>query len=770
MPQYLNLRGLQMVRFKPLLGERFKYDSDYEEIPISIAALESRNRVKEKIEKGIYKYEDFHCYCGNNDSFVILSEVDWYGFYYPFVICKKCGIMRTTPRLIEESYSDFYASEYRTLYGDNDLDKDKLYELRLDQARKIYDFISMQIKLSPGATVIDIGCNMGTNLVPFQQNGYNCVGVDYDESYLEIGRKKNALTLIEGGVEQLKPLGVKADLIILNHVLEHFSDIDKEMKQIRSIMKHKGYIFISLPGIFWWTKNICKGNIMGILQNAHTWQFSSRTLKYIMECEGFEEVYCDDKIMSIFQIVDRKKRSRDNIPCNEAHKIIRFLKKTEVLYQQKQLFIRIINQLPVLALFKTRLKRFLGRREHFVRLNTLCFLGRTPFSKRDYERFGVDLLKKRGFNVLFIDLTFLLNPDFLNVYKSQDQLDSSEVIRFKTRMDFNIFLKRNKNIFVIDLMGGLSDSWFIYRAFRRFNIRYASFVANSFPFASFQKPNLMAILFAYLNKIRRMKNLRDIKRTIKGFLANRFAVIIYSLPHNLSRLQPPSLILAGGYKYDMMLPKADAKTETLFAHTLDYDLYLKNKNMVNNNNCCIFLDQYFPYDTDLPTFTGKMVRSIKSEDYYKGLNLFFSWFEDRYRIPITIAAHPRADYQENDKRFFGRKTIKADTARLVSGAKCILTHTSTAINFAVIYRKPIIFLTNDQIESTIFGQTIHQIATMFNRKPINVDHLEGYRLIERDFAIKETIYQAFLSNYIKIPQTQERFFWDIVADRILTLS
>lgn len=58
-------------------------------------------------------------------------------------------------------------------------------------------------------------------------------------------------------------------MIIMNHVFEHILDIDDELKKIQGIIKPDAYIYISVPGTFWWIENICSNNIMGLLTNAH---------------------------------------------------------------------------------------------------------------------------------------------------------------------------------------------------------------------------------------------------------------------------------------------------------------------------------------------------------------------------------------------------------------------------------------------------------------------------------------------------------------------
>ncbi len=281
---------------------------------------------------------------------MLLSETDSYGIYYPLVVCKKCGIIRADPRLSGDSYVDFYSNEYRTLYGDDDIDKNELFNIRLKQADEVYGFISSAVKLPREGVVFDIGCNMGTMLLPFHKAGFETFGVDYGTSYIEYGRSKTGLDLEAGGIEKLRGRK-KADLVILNHVFEHFADLGKELNDIRGVTNPGCYIYVALPGTFWWIRNICNGDPLGMFQNAHTWQFSLRSLRYVMECNGFEFVSGNEEVKAIFRKKETAIRERGDVPAGEFDKVLKYLKKASRRSYYKNIAARILKA-PLRKLMK----------------------------------------------------------------------------------------------------------------------------------------------------------------------------------------------------------------------------------------------------------------------------------------------------------------------------------------------------------------------------------------------------------------------------------
>jgi 2-polyprenyl-3-methyl-5-hydroxy-6-metoxy-1,4-benzoquinol methylase len=322
---------------------------------MSSLALKSKTRIREKIKSGLYKFQKSPCFCGSEHS-ILLAQMDGYGNYYPLVICKKCGLVRADPRLTKDAYIDFYTHEYRTLHGWDDRDKDERWLNKMNQAKKAYEFIKNQIKIPQKSVVFDIGCYMGAMLLPFYEDGHEVMGVDYDKKSIEYGRKKTSLNLEVGNMEKLRDFGKKADLIILNHVLEHLLDLEDELNTIREVMKLNGFIFIAAPGTFW-IHNLSRGNIIAKLQNAHLWQFSLNSLRYVMECCGFELVYGDEEIKSIFRVGNAFREKKD-IPEEELAKVITYLKRTERKYLPKSYVIRLLEFLGAKKMVRSLIIKF----------------------------------------------------------------------------------------------------------------------------------------------------------------------------------------------------------------------------------------------------------------------------------------------------------------------------------------------------------------------------------------------------------------------------
>ena len=289
-------------------------------------------RVESKFSSGAYKTESVKCFCGSEDA-IPITERDRYGFSYRMVLCKVCGIMYANPRMTEESYKEFYNNEYRRIYDDQEEEtKEEVFRNGLKSGASLSEFLS-HFEIKP-KTVLEIGCNTGAWLKPFKDQGAVIYGVDYNEERTNYGRSQG-LDLITGGIDRLERLGVKADLIILHHVLEHFLDLEKELSRIKGLLAPFGTLYIGVPGLYTWDRDL-------LFQNAHTYQFNATTLSYVMECCGFEELYCDEHITSLWQI-DESVRKKSNVPIGETSNISNhfFGKKRKVP------MIKTVNKFPI---------------------------------------------------------------------------------------------------------------------------------------------------------------------------------------------------------------------------------------------------------------------------------------------------------------------------------------------------------------------------------------------------------------------------------------
>jgi hypothetical protein len=81
--------------------------------------------------------------------------------------------------------------------------------------------------------------------------------------------------------------------------------------------------------------------------------------------------------------------------------------------------------------------------------------------------------------------------------------------------------------------------------------------------------------------------------------------------------------------------------------------------------------------------------------------------EREYGIRVVIAAHPKANYDA--AVFEGRPMHRLVTAELVRDAEFVLSHTSTALSYAVLNLKPLIFIFTDEMAAAYRDTIIREM-------------------------------------------------------------
>ena len=215
--------------------------------------------------------------------------------------------------------------------------------------------------------------------------------------------------------------------------------------------------------------------------------------------------------------------------------------------------------------------------------------------------------------------------------------------------------------------------------------------------------------------------------------------------------------------------------ELIFGHSYDYEKYLNfennNKNTIKETEYAVFLDQFLPYHPGA-IMRGELPKASK-EKYFPALNEFFDDFEKKTKIKVFIASHPRSNYSSNFNPFFKRKTIKDDTINLVKQSKMVFAHTSTSISFALLYKKPIVFLTSNEIKVSYDDFRIDSLSRELKCKLFNIDD-KSYKNRFNSFndfnQFNEESYKKFIDNYIKHPNSPNLSIWDNLINKLSNIS
>ena len=226
--------------------------------------------------------------------------------------------------MIEEEYRYFYESDtYRLLYCDENI---KEYSRKkFDEpdnyfcdGKNILERMKKFKQVDESVNILEFGCGAGYNLMPFLKEGANCTGIDYSKISVEIGREFG-LNILQGGLEKIEG---RYNIIILNHVVEHFLDPIAILRQIKSHLTSDGLLYIAVPNM----------ENFGLLQiqNAHTYYFVPENFKFFVNSAGLKNIdFGESEIFHMYGIFKVENITLDhNDLLLSKEKMFRVLKHT----------------------------------------------------------------------------------------------------------------------------------------------------------------------------------------------------------------------------------------------------------------------------------------------------------------------------------------------------------------------------------------------------------------------------------------------------------
>ncbi|SMO58119.1 hypothetical protein SAMN06265379_10386 [Saccharicrinis carchari] len=380
-------------------------------------------------------------------------------------------------------------------------------------------------------------------------------------------------------------------------------------------------------------------------------------------------------------------------------------------------------------------------------MRNIFFIHRFPFSKEAFIRDEFEYFIDKGYNVKYLDISNLLKKKNIGV-KYPETLQE-HIIPFESKKEFGNFLMDNKegSVIVTDV-GLLSNSAWMYVAVFKAKLPYILFEHSVLPRIRTTGKQVSKVSLLKIGK--RFRYEKIYKKPAE--------LLMYWLAK--TKLYPAEVIITSK-------PKLSSEKRTLrgpktiikYTASLDYNAAMAVGDEITvNEPYAVFVDQYFVHHPDFKT--NHIVHFFSAEEYYGELNKFLNDFSAHTGLKMVIASHPRRS-EEQAKDFDPEFEIYYNkTAELVKNSTIALIHFSTAINYAVIFKKPFMLLNSSLFKNSNVSEEVMRFSKYFNKEAVNMSDYENVlnSLDEKIYDIDESKYKAFLDLYIKHPNAENETF------------
>ena len=339
-------------------------------------------------------------------------------------------------------------------------------------------------------------------------------------------------------------------------------------------------------------------------------------------------------------------------------------------------------------------------------MTKIIYLIDQPLDARNYDRFGIQTWIARGWIVEVWDLTALACPRAWNNFAESGHRLAVFVGYFsiETKRDLDDRVSKVEKVkYFIDLAG---DSYWSIRARLRLirgGVTRVTCATGSIPAPVVDDKRRFA------SKLKKTFS----ERLVKSILARLTNACVNRMPVSFIK---PGLIVASGEK---SVPSAVRGQEILLAHNLDYDIYLRLRATVDASTAGygVFLDQNVCFH---PDYAYKNVPFYAtSERYFPAICSSLKTISAVLAAPIKVAAHPRLSRQRKYVDYFEGIPVEfGNTAELIGNCAFVMCHFTTAMQFAVLFRKPVIFVTTDELISSAAEKYIEGFASSIGKSVI----------------------------------------------------
>lgn len=368
----------------------------------------------------------------------------------------------------------------------------------------------------------------------------------------------------------------------------------------------------------------------------------------------------------------------------------------------------------------------------------VSFLVESPFSERDYKRFGIDLLRSNNIKIYIFDCTRIFASHYDVIYGDQLRLKGLE----------NLYAPHS--------------IWAVFQLLIKKKVDYAfDFVVPEYRRSNYIKRLILLIITSIICKrcvfnigvFPSVYNVKGSKSAIYLFLS-----YLLSLPWKIFK---PTIEFRAGLKGLISNSK-----RMVYCHNLDYDDFLSVRSEPKSKGSpyAIYLDQNAIFSTDRIYHGYNHIYS--KNEFAAEVNSSLGSLANNTSLEMLVKLHPRSNI-ENYNDLYNLNIAEDSTALLIRDCDLVICHDTTAIQLAILSRKPIIlWKMNSFVKHEGDPFTKERLDSMeYLSEILGIPLLTTHQIksVSRIPCVDEKKYSSYIENYVKTSSSLNDFYWNIVS-------
>ncbi|MHB1644988.1 MAG: class I SAM-dependent methyltransferase [Candidatus Acididesulfobacter diazotrophicus] len=232
--------------------------------------------------------------CDENNESLLIKVKNTHGTSYisdeefDLAQCKKCGLVYINPRPINKEIHKYYSDNY---YSPKSNIKSKIEKLVLQPYYMFLRKTYIEQFLKKGK-ILDIGCGSGGFINSLSKNNWEIYGIEPNQTGFALSSAilHKKINLYNKPLSDCKFPDNYFDIITMWHVLEHIHKPNKELQEIKRVLKDNGILIIAVPNIKSFGFKISKKHWFHLDAPRHLYHYDSTTIKKILNHNKFEVI------------------------------------------------------------------------------------------------------------------------------------------------------------------------------------------------------------------------------------------------------------------------------------------------------------------------------------------------------------------------------------------------------------------------------------------------------------------------------------------------
>jgi hypothetical protein len=222
---------------------------------------------------------------------------------------------------------------------------------------------------------------------------------------------------------------------------------------------------------------------------------------------------------------------------------------------------------------------------------------------------------------------------------------------------------------------------------------------------------------------------------------------------NMLNLKPKGIFVAGNQvKRKIMNLKKSKGIELINLSTWEFSSTISKKNNSTNlfnNKYAVFVNKVGPNKKTSDEIINNSTSPETAEKWYPSLNSFFSFLEKVFNLKIVIASHPKSNEEGHLSYLDNRVSVLNQTEELIKGSEFVIGRNSTALGFAVIYKKPILFIHSNETKKNVSRlNEINNFSNYFKTKSVNIDDDINDKEIKSLISFDHQLYESYMNDFL----------------------